>query len=87
VLSELYSRLGESGSPKRGREETLVLITLNLRLGEEIRVFERMGLAQARGARLSETTWCNHCFMLAQASWTSLSEADDLAWARVSGLS
>ena len=44
-------------------------------------------LAQARGARLSETTWCSHCFMLAQARWTSLSEADGFAWARVPGLS
>ncbi|QCD87916.1 hypothetical protein DEO72_LG3g2456 [Vigna unguiculata] len=37
------ARLSKNGSPKRGREETLVLVTLNLRPCEEIRVFEREG--------------------------------------------
>jgi len=38
-------------------------------------------------ACLSEITWRNHSFKLAQARWTSLSEAKGLAWARVPGLS
>ena len=64
-LSETKSRSVESGSPKRGREKCYVWLSANPRPSEEIWVFERMGLAQARGARLNETRWCSQCFMLA----------------------
>ena len=41
-----------------------------------------MQLAQARESRLSEITCVCGCFKLAQATQTSLSEAEGLAWAR-----
>ena len=50
-------------------------------------IWAMVWLAQARGSCLSEITWCSHCFKLAQARRTSLSEAEGLAWARVLGLS
>ena len=86
-LSETKSHSGESGSPKRGREEFCVWLSTNPRLGEEIWVFERMRSRSGKMAHLSEKRWCNHCFMLTQARWTSLSDPDGLAWARVLGLS
>jgi len=44
-------------------------------------------LARANRARLSEITWGSPCCKLTQARWTSLSEAESLAWARGPGLS
>ena len=63
-------------------------VLLNSRLGEVWNWFwAKVWLAQARGSRLSEITWCGCCFKLAQARWVSLSEAESLAWARVPSLS
>jgi len=60
----------------------------NTRLSEVCVLFwAKLWLAQARGSRLSETTWCGHCFMLTQARQTSQSVAEGLAWARVPCLS
>jgi len=56
-------------------------------LGEVCVIWTMVWLAQARGSRLSEITWWCYYIMLAQARWTSLSEAEGLAWARVPGLS
>ena len=67
MLSDRYTRLGENGSPKRGRDETLVLITLNPRSGEEFCVLSERGLAKASRARLSKMLWSSHWFILAQA--------------------
>jgi len=88
VLSERYTRLGENGSPKRGRDETCSFCWLNPRPGEELCVYwATWGLAQVRRARLSEMKRYNHCYMLTQTRWASLSETGVLAWVNRHGLS
>jgi len=62
VLSDWYSRLGENS-----RDETLVLVALNPRPGEEFCVLSERSLAQASRVRLSEMLWSSHWFILAQA--------------------
>ncbi|QCD96424.1 hypothetical protein DEO72_LG6g1127 [Vigna unguiculata] len=80
-LSDRRSRLGENGSPKRGRDENLYHFERDFSSRREV------WLAQARGSRQSKITWRSHCFKLAQARWTSLSKANGLIWVRVPGLS
>jgi len=101
VLSAI-SRLGEGFwgfgwrtlSPRRewlawaSYRIAVVMFLSKPRLGEVCVLFwAKVWLAQARESRLSEITWCGHCFKLAQARWASLSEAEGLAWASVPSLS
>jgi len=53
VFSDRYTRLGENGSPKRGRDKTLCFFLWNLRPGEELCVLSNI---RSRSGEKSSST-------------------------------
>ena len=76
-------------SPKRDSQYSPIFASVSCRSGEELQLWVRARLAQARRSRLGESAWQRHCFIFEpsprrrELAWAR----DTLAWARLFCLS